>query len=117
VDTILGPEMRSTGEVMGIDRSFAHAFYKSQEAAGNRLPTGGTAFLSLRDADKAAAVDVARRLRQLGFELVATSGTAAFLGDAGLEVRAVKKVQEGRPHCVDLMESGEIHLVINTTEG
>ena len=117
VDTILGPEMRSTGEVMGIDRTFAHAFLKSQEAAGNRLPTGGAAFLSLRDADKPAGVDVARRLAGLGFALVATHGTASYLRQAGLEVRGVNKVVEGRPHCVDVMESGEIQLVVNTTEG
>jgi carbamoyl-phosphate synthase large subunit len=117
VDTILGPEMRSTGEVMGIDHSFAHAFLKAQEAAGNRLPTGGTAFLSLRDADKAEGLEVARRLHQLGFDLCATHGTAASLRAAGLTVRGLNKVYEGRPHCVDAMESGEIHLVVNTTEG
>jgi carbamoyl-phosphate synthase large subunit len=117
VDTILGPEMRSTGEVMGIDSSFAHAFLKAQEAAGNRLPSGGTAFLSLRDADKQAGVAVAEKLRQLGFDLVATHGTAAHLRSAGLTVRGLNKVTEGRPHCVDAMESGEIHLVVNTTDG
>ena len=117
VDTLLGPEMRSTGEVMGIDHSFAHAFYKAQEAAGNRLPGGGTAFLSLRDADKEAGVDVARRLRELGFELCATHGTAERLRAAGLVVRGLNKVNEGRPHCVDAMESGDINLVVNTTEG
>jgi carbamoyl-phosphate synthase large subunit len=117
VDTILGPEMRSTGEVMGIDRSFAHAFLKSQEAAGNRLPGSGTAFLSLRDADKPAAIALARQLADLGFALVATHGTAAFLREHGLEVRGINKVKEGRPHCVDAMESGEIQLVVNTTEG
>jgi carbamoyl-phosphate synthase large subunit len=117
VDTLLGPEMRSTGEVMGIDRSFAHAFYKSQEAAGNRLPAGGSAFLSLRDADKPAGVAVAQELCKLGFDLVATHGTAAHLRAAGLAVRGINKVIEGRPHCVDAMESGEIQLVVNTTEG
>jgi carbamoyl-phosphate synthase large subunit len=117
VDTILGPEMRSTGEVMGIDRDFAHAFLKSQEAAGNRLPTGGAAFLSLRDADKQASIALARQLADLGFALVATHGTAAFLRQHGLEVRGVNKVMEGRPHCVDAMESGEIQLVVNTSEG
>jgi carbamoyl-phosphate synthase large subunit len=117
VDTILGPEMRSTGEVMGIDRDFAHAFLKSQEAAGNRLPTGGCAFISLRDADKPAAIALAEQLARLGFSLVATHGTAAFLRQHGLEVRGVNKVKEGRPHCVDAMESGEIQLVVNTTEG
>jgi len=117
VDTILGPEMRSTGEVMGIDRDFAHAFLKSQEAAGNRLPSEGAAFISLRDADKPAAIGLARQLAGLGFALVATHGTAAFLRQHGLEVRGVNKVLEGRPHCVDAMESGEIQLVVNTTEG
>ena len=117
VDTILGPEMRSTGEVMGIDRTFAHAFLKSQEAAGNRLPGSGTAFISLRDADKPASIALARQLVDLGFALVATHGTAAFLRQHGLEVRGVNKVKEGRPHCVDAMESGEIQLVVNTTEG
>jgi carbamoyl-phosphate synthase large subunit len=117
VDTLLGPEMRSTGEVMGIDHSFAHAFFKSQEAAGNRLPAGGMAFLSLRDADKEAGVEVARRLHELGFELCATHGTAERLRAAGLSVRGLNKVGEGRPHCVDTMESGDISLVVNTTEG
>ncbi|HKE19424.1 MAG TPA: carbamoyl-phosphate synthase large subunit [Kofleriaceae bacterium] len=117
VDTLLGPEMRSTGEVMGIDRTFAHAFLKSQEAAGNRLPAGGAAFLSLRDADKPAGVEVAQRLRELGFALCATHGTAEHLRAAGLEVRGLNKVNEGRPHCVDAMESGDISLVVNTTEG
>jgi carbamoyl-phosphate synthase large subunit len=117
VDTLLGPEMRSTGEVMGIDRSFAHAFLKSQTAAGNELPGKGTAFLSLRDADKAAGVEIARGLAELGFNLCATHGTAAALAAAGLEVRSLFKVMQGRPHCVDAMESGEIDFVVNTTEG
>ncbi|HWM84847.1 MAG TPA: carbamoyl-phosphate synthase large subunit [Kofleriaceae bacterium] len=117
VDTLLGPEMRSTGEVMGIDRSFAHAFFKSQEAAGNRLPSGGSAFLSLRDADKPAGVEVAHKLHQLGFALCATHGTAETLRAAGLVVRGLNKVNEGRPHCVDAMESGDVTLVVNTTEG
>jgi carbamoyl-phosphate synthase large subunit len=116
VDTLLGPEMRSTGEVMGIDRSFAHAFGKSQLAAGNALPETGTAFLSLRDKDKAAGLEIGRGLVELGFKLVATAGTAAFLGEAGLEVRRVNKVFEGHPHCVDAMANGEIDLVVNTTE-
>ncbi len=117
VDTILGPEMRSTGEVMGIDSSFAHAFAKSQLGAGNQLPDGGTAFLSLRDADKVAGEAVALGLVALGFQLVATQGTAAHLHRAGLEVRRVNKVLQGHPHCVDAMENGEISLVVNTTEG
>jgi carbamoyl-phosphate synthase large subunit len=109
--------MRSTGEVMGIDTSFAHAFAKSQLAAGNRLPTGGTAFLSLRDEDKPAAAEIARGLAGLGFDLLATHGTARYLSSLGLAVRGVNKVLEGRPHCVDAMENGEIALVVNTTDG
>ena len=117
VDTILGPEMRSTGEVMGIDVDFPRAFAKSQLAAGMRLPTGGTAFLSVRDSDKAAATELARRLVALGFRLVATHGTAAYLRERGLEVGGLNKVLEGRPHCVDAIENGEIDFIINTTEG
>ncbi len=117
VDTILGPEMRSTGEVMGIDTDFARAFMKSWIAAGGRVPTSGTAFLSVREADKPALVEIARRLVNLGFDLVATHGTAAYLRAAGLTVRGINKVFEGRPHCVDAMDNREIALVINTTEG
>ena len=117
VDTILGPEMRSTGEVMGIDTDFARAFMKSCLASGTRLPTSGTAFLSVRDQDKPAAVEIARRLVNLGFKVVATHGTAAYLKAAGLDVRGINKVLEGRPDCVDAMDNHEIHLVINTTEG
>jgi len=117
VDTILGPEMRSTGEVMGIDTDFARAFAKACLAAGMRLPVSGTAFLSVRDADKTAAIEIARRLVNLGFSIVATHGTAAFLRDHGLAVRGINKVLEGRPHCVDAMDNREIQLVINTTEG
>ena len=116
VDTILGPEMRSTGEVMGIDRSFAHAFGKSQVAAGNSLPESGTAFLSLRDKDKEAGIALGRGLAELGFSLVATGGTAELLGANGLEVTRINKVLEGHPHCVDSMANGEIDLVVNTTE-
>src|SRR3569623_2138565 len=117
VDTMLGPEMRSTGEVMGIDSDFARAFAKSQLAAGMKLPTKGTAFLSVREADKPQLVELGRRLHHLGFSLVATHGTAAFLKKHGLDVRGINKVLEGRPHCVDAMDNGEIHFVINTTEG
>jgi carbamoyl-phosphate synthase large subunit len=117
VDTILGPEMRSTGEVMGIDTDFSRAFMKSWIASGGRVPTSGTAFLSVRDADKPAVVEIARRLVHLGFTLVATHGTAAYLRSAGLAVRGINKVLEGRPHCVDAMDNREIELVINTTEG
>jgi carbamoyl-phosphate synthase large subunit len=117
VDTILGPEMRSTGEVMGIDSDFARAFAKSQLAAGMKLPTSGVAFLSVREADKAGLVEIARRLTNLGFSLVATHGTAAYLRGHGLLVRGINKVLEGRPHCVDAMDNHEIDFVINTTEG
>ena len=117
VDTILGPEMRSTGEVMGIDTDFARAFMKSWIAAGGKVPTSGTAFLSVREADKPGAVEIARRLTNLGFKLLATHGTAAYLQKAGLQVTGINKVMEGRPHCVDAMDNNEVQLVINTTEG
>ncbi|MDB4959504.1 MAG: carbamoyl-phosphate synthase, large subunit [Myxococcales bacterium] len=117
VDTILGPEMRSTGEVMGIDSDFARAFAKSQLAAGMRLPTKGVAFLSVREVDKPGIAEVARRLVNLGFTLVATHGTAGVLRKAGLAVDGINKVAEGRPHCVDAMDNHEIDFVINTTEG
>ena len=117
VDTILGPEMRSTGEVMGIDNDFARAFMKAMLASGTRLPTSGAAFLSVRDADKPALVEIARRLVNLGFSIVATHGTASVLRKAGIEVRGINKVLEGRPHIVDAIDNREIQLVINTTEG
>jgi carbamoyl-phosphate synthase large subunit len=117
VDTILGPEMRSTGEVMGIDSDFPRAFAKSQTAAGMPLPEGGVAFLSVREADKPAIGDLAHRLVALGFTLVATHGTAAVVRAAGLRCAGINKVLEGRPHCVDAMDNGEIQFVINTTEG
>ncbi len=117
VDTILGPEMRSTGEVMGIDQTFAAAFGKSQIGAGTRLPTHGRVFLSVQDSDKAVAVAVAKGLQDLGFEIVATAGTHAYLTAQGIDVELVKKVREGRPHCVDRLLSGDIQLVINTTSG
>ena len=117
VDIILGPEMRSTGEVMGIDRDFAIAFAKSQLAGGVALPIAGTVFISVRDKDKPAMVDVTRQLIGLDFEVIATRGTAQALRQAGLDVRLINKVLEGRPHIVDAMKNGEIALVINTTEG
>ncbi len=117
VDTVLGPEMKSTGEVMGIDTDFARAFAKAQLGAGVTLPGGGTAFVSVRDSDKAGAVEVARMLAASGFRLIATGGTACALRAEGLEVHAVKKVLEGRPHIVDAIKSGEVQLVVNTTEG
>ncbi len=117
VDTILGPEMRSTGEVMGIDSDFSRAFAKAQLASGTRLPTSGTAFLSVREADKPQVAEIGRRLVTLGFSLVATHGTAAVLRAAGLAAVGINKVLEGRPHCVDAMDNREIQFVINTTEG
>jgi carbamoyl-phosphate synthase large subunit len=116
VDTILGPEMKSTGEVMGVGQSFAEAFVKSQLAAGVRLPKGGKAFLSVRNADKPKAIEVGRALLDLGFTLVATRGTAAALEAAGLKVQPVNKVQEGRPHIVDMLKNREISLIVNTVE-
>ncbi len=115
VDILLGPEMKSTGEVMGIDVDFPRAFAKSQLGAGSRLPVEGTVFLSVRDADKPALVDIARRLIALGFRVIATGGTASYLGAHGIAVGTINKVQEGRPHCVDAMLSGQVQLVVNTT--
>jgi len=117
VDIILGPEMKSTGEVMGLDEDFKRAFAKAQLGVGNRLPSGGDAFISVKDGDKATAAELARRLVALGFTLMATGGTERFLAGEGLEVRHINKVLEGRPHCVDAIVSGDVQLVINTTEG
>jgi len=117
VDVILGPEMKSTGEVMGLDTDFKRAFAKSQLASGARLPESGTVFISVKDRDKENVVDLARRLCGLGFGLMATGGTATHLKAAGLKVKKVKKVLEGRPHCVDAILNSEVQLIINTTEG
>ncbi|MCZ8279926.1 MAG: carbamoyl-phosphate synthase large subunit [Acetobacteraceae bacterium] len=117
VDVILGPEMKSTGEVMGLDVSFERAFLKSQLGAGVKLPESGTAFISVKEADKGAAVTLARRLAEMGFRVVATRGTAARIREAGFPCEVVNKVLEGRPHCVDAIKSGDIQLVINTTGG
>ncbi len=117
VDTLLGPEMRSTGEVMGLDRSFARAFLKSQMGAGIDLPDGGAAFVSVRDADKETILAPARTLAALGFRLIATEGTARFLAGHGVAAERINKVFEGRPNIVDAMKNGEISLVLNTTEG
>jgi carbamoyl-phosphate synthase large subunit len=116
VDTILGPEMKSTGEVMGVGYTFGEAFVKSQLAAGVKLPRTGQAFISVRDADKLAAVEVARNLVEFGFSLVATRGTAAVFGAHGLQVKLVNKVAEGRPHVVDMIKNGEVSLIVNTVE-
>ncbi|HET9579325.1 MAG TPA: carbamoyl-phosphate synthase large subunit [Usitatibacter sp.] len=116
VDTILGPEMKSTGEVMGVGKTFAEAFVKSQLAAGVRLPKGGKAFISVRNEDKARVIEIARALQDLGFGLVATKGTANAIGAAGLKVQPVNKVQEGRPHIVDMLKNREINFIVNTVE-
>ena len=116
VDPILGPEMKSTGEVMGVGQTFAEAFVKSQLAAGVKLPRTGNVFISVRQADKPPAVEIARNLAQLGFALYATRGTAVALSNAGLAVTPVNKVAEGRPHIVDMIKNGEMDLIINTVE-
>src|SRR5688572_25566610 len=115
-DTILGPEMKSTGEVMGVGETFAEAFVKSQMASGEKLPSSGKVFLSVRDSDKPRLIDIARSLHGLGFTLVATRGTAAAVAAAGLPVVAVNKVAEGRPHIVDMIKNREIALIVNTVE-
>lgn len=117
VDVILGPEMKSTGEVMGLARDFPSAFAKSQLAAGVRLPTSGKVFVSVKNDDKPAVVDLAKRLCKLGFTVVCTRGTHRYLGTKGVQTEEVSKVTEGRPHIVDKIVDGEIHLVINTTFG
>ncbi|MDP2261703.1 MAG: carbamoyl-phosphate synthase large subunit, partial [Hydrogenophaga sp.] len=116
VDTILGPEMKSTGEVMGVGKTFGEAFVKSQLGAGTKLPQSGKVFLTVKGGDKPRAVEVARQLVEMGFELVATRGTAAAIAEAGIAVQTVNKVTEGRPHIVDMMKNNEIALVINTVE-
>jgi carbamoyl-phosphate synthase large subunit len=116
VDTILGPEMKSTGEVMGVGESFGEAFVKSQLAAGVKLPASGRVFVSVRNGDKPRAIETARMLHELGFQIVATRGTAAALAAAGISVTPVNKVAEGRPHIVDMLKNDEIALVINTVE-
>jgi carbamoyl-phosphate synthase large subunit len=116
VDTLLGPEMKSTGEVMGIGETFAEAFVKSQLAAGVKLPKGGQAFLSVRNADKVKIVEIGAELLALGFVLVATRGTAVALQAAGLAVRVVNKVTEGRPHVVDMIKNNEINFIVNVVD-
>ena len=116
VDTILGPEMKSTGEVMGVGKTFGEAFVKSQLGAGTTLPTSGKVFLTVKNNDKARAVQVAIALRAMNFDLVATKGTASMIHDAGIACVTVNKVAEGRPHIVDMIKNNEIALVINTVE-
>jgi carbamoyl-phosphate synthase large subunit len=116
VDTILGPEMKSTGEVMGVGETFGEAFVKSQLAAGVKMPTGGRAFISVRDGDKLAAVQVARDLVDLGFSILATRGTAGVLMSHGVPVTQVNKVAEGRPHIVDMIKNGDVNFIVNTVE-
>ncbi len=117
VDIILGPEMKSTGEVMGLDKDYKRAFAKSQLGASMSIPDGGTVFISVKDKDKAVAAQLARRLSDYGFKLLATEGTSDYLTAQGLAVEQVNKVMEGRPHCADAIISGEVQLVINTTAG
>ncbi len=116
VDTILGPEMKSTGEVMGVGRTFGEAFVKSQFAAGTRLPKSGKVFLSVKPSDRPKAVEVARELHELGFSIVATRGTGGAISASGIPVGIVNKVTEGRPHVVDMIKNGEIALIVNTVE-
>lgn len=117
VDPILGPEMKSTGEVMGVGQNFAEAYAKAQLGAGSVFERNGNAFISVRDADKPAVTEVAQKLLALGYSLVATHGTAQVITAAGLPVKRVNKVAEGRPHIVDMLKNDEIQLIVNTTEG
>ena len=116
VDPILGPEMRSTGEVMGAGRTFGEAMLKSQLGAGSKLPTKGTVCITVKNGDKARAVVVARDLHALGFAIVATKGTAAAIAEGGVPVKTVNKVKDGRPHIVDMVKAGEIQLVFTTVD-
>ena len=116
VDTILGPEMKSTGEVMGVGETFGEAFIKSQLAAGVKLPKGGRAFISVRDGDKQVAAGIARDLAGLGFAILATRGTAQVIEGLGVAVTPINKVAEGRPHVVDMIKNGDISFIVNTVE-
>jgi carbamoyl-phosphate synthase large subunit len=117
VDPLLGPEMRSTGEVMGVGAHFGEAFAKALAGSGMTIPAGGTAFVSVRDEDKGRAIELSRLLRSRGFRLMATRGTAAAIAAAGIPCEPINKVKEGRPHCVDMIKNGEVHFIANTTEG
>jgi carbamoyl-phosphate synthase large subunit len=116
VDPILGPEMRSTGEVMGVGATFGEAMLKSQLGAGSRLPEKGTVVITVKNSDKARAIVVARDLVALGYQVVATKGTAAAIGEAGIPVKLVNKVKDGRPHIADMVKAGEIQLVYTTVD-
>src|SRR6185503_4655154 len=117
VDTILGPEMKSTGEVMGVDDTFGKAYVKAQLSAGSVLPKSGVAFISVNQHDKNSIPKIAAELNDLGFKVIATRGTAQILRNAGIDAETVYKVNEGRPHIVDYIKSGKVHLVINTPLG
>ncbi|MEK7713197.1 MAG: carbamoyl phosphate synthase large subunit, partial [Deltaproteobacteria bacterium] len=117
VDTILGPEMKSTGEVMGIDNDFGKAFGKAQQAAGVKLPLEGKVFISVKDSDKRYIIELSKKLHEMGFTIVATKGTSNFLNEHGISNQPVLKVADGRPHVVDSMKSGDIQMVINTSFG
>jgi carbamoyl-phosphate synthase large subunit len=117
VDVVLGPEMKSTGEVMGIDRDFRRAFGKARIGAGAQLPLSGTVFISVKDSDKNMVIPLASKLADMGFKIVATGGTAKHLVEAGIRAHKVNKVHEGQPHVVDAMINGEISLMLNSTEG
>jgi carbamoyl-phosphate synthase large subunit len=117
VDTVLGPEMRSTGEVIGLDRSFDVAFAKSQLGAGTKVPTSGAVFVSVREGDKQRVLDAVKLLADLGFKVLATGGTARYLNEHGIAAQRINKVSEGRPHVVDAIKNGGVQLVFNTTEG
>jgi carbamoyl-phosphate synthase large subunit len=117
VDVILGPEMKSTGEVMGIDKDFGLAYAKAQAASKNKIPTSGKIFISVKDKDKPHMADIARRLSELGFHLIATRGTKQYLESRGINVELINKVMEGRPHVVDMIKNREVNFIINTVTG
>jgi len=117
VDTLLGPEMKSTGEVMGIDFDFGSAYAKAQLGAGQNLPTSGSVFISVQESDKPAALEVASQFYDIGFKIIATKGTSSFLINNGIPNKKINKVSSGRPHAVDAIKNGEIQLIINTGSG
>ncbi len=117
VDVLLGPEMKSTGEVMGLGKSFGEAYFKAQRAAGVILPKTGNAFISVRDKDKPEICSIAKDLIKIGFTVYATLGTFNYLNNNSIACQKVNKVKQGQPHIVDMIKNGEIHLIINTTEG